>query len=292
MVIRQATTRECEMLFRKQLERNGYRPNRPDRFGRYQKRWRGPRASVSLVQSNSASASTQSQAVVLSGAVAAGDLIIVGVNFGSSVGGTYTCTDGAGNTYTEFPNVVKGNASFNDLTAFWAINTSGQSSLTITVGAPGGVNHTLRVAAFEYSATNGWQSSPVDQGNSGNSTVAVTTLSSGNITPTISGTLAWSAIQFAVVTNSLTVTSPYTEQPSSGGTAQTGWRSDGRADSGDNQNASTSSQNCTFSWANASACSSLIANFKPASAPAPVTAPDLTPGAGGVALQYGNTVAW
>ena len=250
MLVKPATTRECEYFFRRRFPR---------------KRRLFPHALITLVQSGSSKPATGSGTVSLSSTVGAGDLIIVGINWGNFAG-TYAVSDSAGNTYTQFPSVQIGISGFNDLNAFWAINTSSQSSITVTVNITGGGTHGMRLSIFDYSSSTGWLASPVDQGNSQHNATAGPSGNPGNITPTVAGTLAWSAIQ--LVTSGATaiiVTSPYTERPTSGGTAGTGWTSDARADSGDNQSASTSSQTCSFSWSSInSGYSSLIANFIPA----------------------------
>jgi hypothetical protein len=145
---------------------------------------------------------------------------------------------------------------------FWAICTNAQSSLVITLTMTTGGSHTIRLAAFDYNSTTGWQSTPFDVGSAGSGS-AVTTGSATAVTPAAAGELAHSCIQFGSgAVSSITVTSPYVEQVA-GGTTGSGWIADGRADSGDNQNCASGSQTCTYNWTTAQGFSSLLAILKP-----------------------------
>jgi hypothetical protein len=272
MLIKTATTRECEYLFRRKLERRGHR------FERH-KRKLFPKASITLTQTGSSHPANTPGTVTLSGSVAAGDLIIVGINWGNNVG-TYQVQDGAGNLYTQFPSVQSGNTGFNDLNAFWAINTSPQSSLTVTVTISGGGSHGMRLAIFEYACSTGWAASPVDQGNSQHNATSVIVATPNTISPTVTGTLGWSAIQFVVAVTGINMTAGgsvlFTEQPTSGGTATTGWTSDGRADSADRVLDLTTNQTATYNWTTSSGYSALIANFKPGSGVTPPSGPTIS----------------
>lgn len=216
---------------------------------------------VTLTQSNHANGTGISTLnVSLTGAVGAGDLIILDVNWGSATG-TYAASDGAGNTYTAHGNgpIVASNAAH----MFWAICTNAQSSLTLTMTITGGGTHTLRLAAFDYNSTSGWQGTPFDVGSSGTGS-AVLTGGASNITPAAAGELVHSVIQWGNATaTSITVTAPYSEAVA-GGTTGSGWIADGRADSGDNTSCASGAQTCTFNWTGSSNFSALIAAFKPA----------------------------
>jgi hypothetical protein len=195
--------------------------------------------SISLIQSRGGSSTgTNTVTLAYSSNNTSGNLLIVDVDWGAGgVTGDYTFSDTLGSTWTKHPN---------------------GPIITVTVANNG--NHTLRIGIYEYNSTTGWQATPFDVGNSSTQGNA-TTANPGTITPAAAGELVHANMQWTSAVSAITCTSPYTEQPA-GGTA--GWISDGRADSGDNQNCASGSQTCTFNWTTTASSSSLIAAFKPA----------------------------
>lgn len=214
---------------------------------------------LALVQSNSATtASAQTLAVTINTtSVGAGDLVKIGVNWGGLSTDSMTVTDDHANSYTQCP--VSATAA-NILRCFWTVNPSSQTSITATVTLGGGVSHTIRMVAFEYSSTTGWPASPVDQSNTASSGAGVQTGTAGNITPTSSGQLLLCDISWGNTVSSVTATAPFTLQAGAG----TGWGTTARAESADIQSgATTSTQTCTINWVTAVAYGAIIVSFKP-----------------------------
>lgn len=221
--------------------------------------------SITLVQSNSSHPAGTPGTCAFSTNVTAGNLLLIGINWGNSTG-TYAITDTLGNTWTQFPSVPTGISGLNDLNAFWTVSASSGAN-TVTATISGGGAHGLRLAVYEYSSTTGWPANPVDgTGNKSSSLSGVTTANPGNITPSASGELVVSYIQFGNTTSADAVSTPFTERPTAGGTAGTGWTSDGRADGADDQSSGNTALTCTWSWVTAVAYSALICAFKPAAA--------------------------
>lgn len=225
-------------------------------------------AGTTLTQSTASStASVSTVNLTFSGNVANGDLIIACDNWGNSVG-THAITDnksGGSNTYTVFANQVKtvGNLGFNDLYCAWAIHAGSAAALQETITITGGGTHTLRLAIFDYASTTGWPASPVDQSNSNSNSGSVAILDPGNITPTVTGTLIFSAIQFTGVVSNIHISAGSCGMQEAGGTSGNGWASNGRADGADVQGATTSAQACSYAWTTNFGASALIENFKP-----------------------------
>lgn len=219
--------------------------------------------ATTLVQSNSSKPAGTPGTVQLTSTVTSGNLLLLGINWGNNAG-TYTISDDASNTWHQFPNVATGIVGLNDLNAYWAIAGSSPATLTVTVTVTGGGAHGMRLAVYEYSTTTGWGTTPIDVGNSNSTTTGTASGNPGNITPTNTGELLVSFIQFANTTSGDTVASPFTEQPTSGGTAGTGWRSDGRADGADNTNSGNTSVTASWTWTSSVGYSALIAAFAPA----------------------------
>ena len=230
-------------------------------------------ASISLVQSKSVSCSAATNCTItLSSNTTSGNLLIFGLNWGNTAG-TITACDGGScsttcptstDTWSTIPsNPVADGASSNEINVTYTKATTALTSLTYCVS--GGGSHTMRMGVFEYSSTTGWQSSPLDvSATSSNS--SNTSAGSGTITPAASGELVFAAMQWAVAVSAITVSGTgMTEQPTSNGTAGTGWISAGRIDGCDNENSGNVSTTCTFSWTTAAASSGTIGAFKPAS---------------------------
>lgn len=231
--------------------------------------------SITLTQSNSSStAAVNTVNLAFTGNVANGDLIIACTNFGNNAAGSvYTVTDnksGGSNTYTSFTNVVLNTGTFGDLTCAWAIHSGSAANLTETVACTLAAtcgSHTLRFAVFDYASTTGWLASPVDTGNTNNSSSGVTTGNPGAITPAASGELLFAAIEFgSAITTNLTTTNCTRQSAPDGTNTSSGWASSARAGSCDVQNTSNSSTTATFNWSTAVAYSALVTAFKPAAA--------------------------
>lgn len=241
------------------------------------------KTSINLVQSTSGvSGAVASFAQTFASNVANGDLVIACTTFGNNLGGTtYAATDnksGGSNTYTAFVTVELAVSTNSDLWCGWAIHSGSAAALQVTITVTGGGSHTMRMAIFDYNSTMGWPASPVDR-NSGNfGAGSVTTGTSGNISPSVSGTLVFSALQLnASGVSAITLSGCCVEQ-TAGGTSGNGWASSDRADSSDNQNGTTTAnQNATYSWTGAAPFSAIIQNFKPSTggAPAPTTFPQV-----------------
>lgn len=202
-----------------------------------------------------------------------GNLLIACTNFGNNAAGsTYTVTDnksGGSNTYTTFPTVKIGLTSLNDLTCAWAIHSGASATLQLTIACtPTGTcgTHTLRFAIIEKNSSTGFLASPVDQSAGQSTTSSVTSGDPTNITPTVSNSFMFSAIQLGVAagTSSIIVGGGCTEEPTSNGSAGNGWAGDHRADGADSATSGLSPTKCTYSWTNAGGYSSIAINFKPA----------------------------
>jgi hypothetical protein len=228
-------------------------------------------ASVTLVQSNSTStATTTSGTVALSSTIGAGDLIIVGINFGSTTptsysnGTNYVVSDTNSLTWNACPvgPVIQGNA----IGCYYAIDSAGHSSTTVTVTINNGGSHTLRLAAYEYSSTTGWAASPADTQNSNSNSSAVASGNGGAVTPAQAHELLWAAIQFNTAgATAITGTGTCTERPAGGGSGL-GWVGGARADACDVQDSTASATTPGFSWSSvSSAYSALVVAFKPGS---------------------------
>lgn len=220
----------------------------------------GPNISLSQSIASTGTSGVTSKTVIFPSNVATGDLVIVAINWGNS-SGTYTISDSASNSYTQFPAVETG-TTLNDLNGYWTIHAGSPSALAVTVSIASGGTHTLRVAIYDYHSNTGWPASPVDQSSHFLGSTGVTSGDAGSISPTVTGTLVFSAIQWSGAVSSVSVNSGFAEQ-TAGGTSGLGWLSDGRADSCDKQAATTSAQNCIFSWTTTVQYSAFVANFKP-----------------------------
>jgi hypothetical protein len=233
-------------------------------------------ATVSLTQSNSAqNASVTSQAVTLSGSLAAGDLILIAGRWGHT-GDTITASDGPGTTYSHVSGspISDSNVSTPDLCfLMWGVLSSSQSSLTVTVSVTGGVNHRLIVAAFDYNSTTGWAASqPETQSatNSGGTTNTVGT--TGNVT-TANTDLIFATINTDTADGgSESVTGGFTIQLA-GGSSGNGYASVNRAFGGDIQNAAPGTYACTFHWTTSANFGMIIAAFKPSTTTTPTCNP-------------------
>jgi hypothetical protein len=228
--------------------------------------------SISLTQSNSAeNASGTSQAVTLSAALAAGDLIVVAGRWGNQ-SGTITASDGPGTTYVHVTTspLSDGASSGNEAFLMWGILGAGQSSLTVTVSVASGGSHRLTVGVFDYNSTSGWSASQPETSNSNSNSTPGTSGTTGSIT-TANTDLIFAVLEAAaaVAAGSATVNSPFSIQ-NAGGSAGNGFASSSRAFGGDDQNAASGSFNCTFNWTNTAAFAALVAAFKPAAAVVPV----------------------
>jgi hypothetical protein len=233
-------------------------------------------AANTLTSSTSNSTASVSTANLTFGSnVANGDLIIACDNWGNNVG-THAVTDnksGGSNTYTAFLNNQTGITGLNDLYCAWAINSGSAAALTVTVtiSGAGAGTHTLRIGIFDYNSSTGWASSPVDSvagGNGANSTTGTTMANPGNITPSASGELVFSSIQWSNTVNTTSVTT-CTER-AAGGSGGSGWGNNGRVDSSDVLSSGTSATTCMYSWAASVGYSTLIQAFKPATTSAVV----------------------
>lgn len=241
-----------------------------------------PVLDPSLVQSTSAhpnpctGTAPATCAITYSSSVTGGNLLVVGINFGNTLPSTdYSASDNASgctDTWTQTPSPGTNNSSPNaigDITVLWSVACGNQASLTVTVSVASGGSHGARLGAYEYSSTTGWPASPVDKSGSSvaNTTPAGSSLNTASITPSVTGTLVWSAIAIASAGATSITVSTCTERPTAGGTAGSGWTSDGRADGADIQTGGTSATVCGWSWSSTNSFSdSVIINFKPATA--------------------------
>lgn len=273
-----------DLLIKRDWQRQGplYLPKyeRVDRYSRYKQRHKRPSASVSLIQSNSivSSGGVGSQGVAISSQVNLGDLILVGVQWGNQ-SGTFACADnqsGGSNTYTAFPSnpVSDTVTSGNEIWCCWGVATATSAGgLTVTVTITGGGTHTVRMAAYAYRSTTGWKSpTPIDQSNVNHNGSAGTSGTAGSVTPTVAGSLVWSAIELsgAIGSGTLIVNAPMKIQ-NAGGTNGNGWGSADRATGSDNTNSGTSAINPSYSWANSVGYAATVATFLPV----PTGVPDL-----------------
>lgn len=218
--------------------------------------------AISVLQSASSKPAGSPGTVTLSSALSNPSLIVVGINWGNNAG-TYGVTDGAGNTYSHCLGFATGLASMNDLNCFWAVNTSTAASDTITVTVTGGGAHGMRLAAYEVSAGAGlcWPASPNEAGTSNNNSSSVTSGNSGSITPAATGEFLISFIQWGNTISAASASAPFSEDPTSGGTAGTGWTSDGRADGATDLSSPNTAIQANWTWTTAIFYSSTINAF-------------------------------
>lgn len=230
--------------------------------------------SVSLTQSNSAETNTvTSQAVVLSGALATGDLILVCGRWGNTIG-TITASDGPGTTYTHVTGSPRneGNSGTDQVFLLWGILGAGQSSLTVTVSVAGGGSHRITVGAFDYNSTTGWNSTQAEPTNTNASSTSGTTATTAAIT-TSNTDLVFGAFETGVTVTNIATSGAFTIQ-TAGGTAGNGFASTGKIAAADAQNAAPGSYNCTFTWTTNATWGSLIAAFMPTVAGASIAVED------------------
>lgn len=234
----------------------------------------------SLVQSSNGFTSSGTSATCVFGSnVASGNLLVMDVMWGGAgVAADFTFSDTVTSSWNKFPGgpITQGNEVYEAI----AVAASSAAD-TVTVSNTVNGNHTFRVACFEYNNSGvGWPSNAYDQTNSQTNASAVATTASpgANITPSVTGTIVHAAVELNTAgAISLTGTNGSCINQPAGGS--NGWHSDGRSDSADFQAAGTSSTTCTFTWnTTSSPYAMIIASFKPNSAAAPTTFPQVVKG--------------
>ena len=229
--------------------------------------------TFALVQSQSATcATTTSCAVSLPGNTTAGNLVMFALMWGASSGTITQCDGGSCSTtcttstdsFNTLPSNPISDTVSDELDVVYAKMSTALTSFTFCIA--GGGSHTIRVAAYEYSASSGFPAlaSVLDTSNVGNGGGSqVLTGTGGNITPATAGELVFSAIQMESTISAFVITGTgYSEQPTSNGTAGNGWLGTDRGDGCHNLSSVNTATTCTFSWTTAASYSATIAAFK------------------------------
>lgn len=173
MLVKSATTRECEALFRRDLERRGHR------FGHYKKKWQRSEAALSVVQAANLNAPTAS-AVQVNINTTAGNLLVFACAEGANTTSTLAVSDSTAgsNTWVQAGNYISLGGR---MALFYAANAAAVTSVTGTWS--GGLSVSVDGIVFEIA--NAVQVSPLDPNvlNSIASTQAasVTALPSGSL---------------------------------------------------------------------------------------------------------------
>ncbi|HEV1992424.1 MAG TPA: hypothetical protein VGR34_06130 [Candidatus Dormibacteraeota bacterium] len=183
MLVRSATTRDCERLFRRDLERRG------QRFDHYKKRWQRP-AAIAVVQASSNQA--VGAAVTVTVTTAAGNLLVICAYQGVNNTSTLAITDSGGtNIWTQVGGYASASTA-SRMAMFFSPNAAAVTTITATWS--GGINATIPATMYEISGAAGL--SPLDPNASlpgiSSGTATATSLASASIsTSNVSGILLY-----------------------------------------------------------------------------------------------------
>lgn len=273
MLVKSASTKECELLFRRRLERRGYR------FDEYKKKWQLPRLAWTQVQFKGNSGIGVSSLVVSSLAgTGAGNLLIVSAGATNGTSGLISSVTGGGTW------VVDTNSHTSSSGVF------GLSNIAYCLAAPGGVTS----FTVNFSASNNWSVCLQEYSITGPSFAfdisAATTRGAGTsqtgVGLTLTGVNDLIARVAVAPTTSVSVASPYTVM-------RTDVLSGAFASHAFGINISGPGAAPTATWtlgASVQFLEGAIA-FSETQGSLPIFN-DLTPGAGGCAIRKPTTVVW
>ena len=150
--------------------------------------------TITPVQGNqvNSSVSVTSQAITLGAGVTQGNLLVASVTVGSN---TTSITGPSGGWTQAIINNPAGSNALVDTSIWWTVvsaGQAGQTSWTWTFGA----SHTVYMCIKEWSSTNGWPASPMDQtaqGDTAGTPVQATTIVSGTTSTTTQASELWIA---------------------------------------------------------------------------------------------------
>jgi hypothetical protein len=278
MLIRPASTRECERLFRRELERRGHR------FDRYKKNhWQRPKAALSVVQVQNAVA-TAATAVTVTIATSANNLVVIwcGQNVNNTSTLTVTDSTGGSNTWVQKGGYSNGIAGMNG-GMFYTLSGIAVSSITATWS--GGLSGRINIVVYEISGADMTTQSEnaATQGTSANTTLTSNPLTTSNANDIL--------LHGMIYTAAITEGSPPTNFSFPA-------NSQGTRISVSNQIVSATQSNLqvTQTWTTSANAVDILTAFRAGTGggggPSPVTSIDFTPGAGQVAVPQGNAVAW
>lgn len=279
MLVKRATTQECEAMFKRDVERRGYRFDRRERYERYKKRQRF--GLISIVQSGAANSGGGTATITFGAATQAGNLLMVMTGQISSAATTATITDSSsgGNTWalcsagyaTQGSNPIRHGV-------FFVPNAVAVTSVTATWSAGNPITH---IIALEISG--------LALSSSEDASVNTATFSSAaSIQSAALTTANANDILLHFVTTAVAVTSP----TAGGGFA---------LQANDSQTSVTflvvsstqSGLQNTTSWTTASVATSTLIGLKAAASGGPsLVALDFTPGCGGTSVPQGNVVSY
>lgn len=141
MLVRSATTRECERLFRREVERRGHR------FGQYKKKWQPSRAALAVTQAKSNQAGGTACTVPIT--TTAGHLLVIAAYQGVNNTSTLAITDSSGaNTWTQVGSYGSASAA-SRMAMFYSLSTSGVTTVTATWS--GTIAATIAATVYEIS---------------------------------------------------------------------------------------------------------------------------------------------
>lgn len=172
MLVKRATTEECEFLFRKKLERRGHR------FEHYKDKYQKPLAVLSVLQAHGTSAGGGT-ATITGLTTTPGSLIAIVTAQGGSSSATVTVSDSASQSYTQSVSGYAGNSSPSRSSVFYVPNSVALTSITVTWSITTTIAYMLMIEIAGAAL-----SSPEDNSVNASTNSNVTSLTSGNLTTT------------------------------------------------------------------------------------------------------------
>ncbi len=201
MLIQPATTRECERLFRREVERRGHR------FDRYKKQWRQPAAALAVVQAQNHETVSGVTADTVNITTTAGNLLVAQVRQGSNNTSTATMSDSSGtNVWTQTASGYNTSASTTRSAMFFVPNAAAVTSITVTWS---GVLST-RVSIMVYEISGAAASSVLDSDVNSSNAANATSLTSGSLTTANANDILIYAVNVGADQTTWTVGAGYT----------------------------------------------------------------------------------
>jgi hypothetical protein len=275
MLVRQATTRECDRLFREKIRR--HHPG--ERFDRYRRRHAPFRAAITFLQKGTPLQGATPQTVTFGSACTSGSVIVAAVlSFGTGGGNTISVSDPTNGTYTAI--TPKDTQFTNHSGQLFYVSNTAATALTLSGSDGSGSNH-LALFIAEFSGL----STTLDGS-------AATTTHNSTATPTTDAITTANA-------NDLLLSLIGDDTNANSSSAGSGW-SDAGTISGPLVGtmeykivSSTGSYSGTVTF-NAAETDwvGVVAALKATAAGGLLINTDFTPGAGGQAVPQPNAVAW
>jgi hypothetical protein len=123
MLVKSATTRDCERLFRRDLERRGHR------FDHYKRKWQRPKAVLSFVQAQSNFTLSTVASISATISTTGGNLLVAWCH-GNSNNSVITISDSAAQTWTAVSSGSVSSAGTNNAEMFYMPNSAAVTSVT------------------------------------------------------------------------------------------------------------------------------------------------------------------